>query len=56
LGEGTVLDPFAGSGSTLAAAEAIGYDSVGVERDPEYIDLAKKAIPALSQFVVDPSR
>lgn len=48
LGEGVVLDPFAGSGSTLAAAEAIGYDSVGVESDPHYIKIAKNAIPALS--------
>ncbi|MGE5830998.1 MAG: DNA-methyltransferase, partial [Micromonosporaceae bacterium] len=31
LGEGVVLDPFAGAGSTLAAAEAVGYASVGVE-------------------------
>jgi DNA modification methylase len=30
LGEGTVLDPFMGSGATLAAAEAVGYDSIGV--------------------------
>jgi hypothetical protein len=33
LGKGAVLDPFAGAGSTLAAAEAIGYESIGVEKD-----------------------
>lgn len=47
LGEGIVLDPFAGSGSTLAAAEAVGYESVGVELDPHYVKLAGEAIPAL---------
>jgi site-specific DNA-methyltransferase (adenine-specific) len=35
-GKGRVLDPFAGSGSTIAACQAIGYDSVGVEVDAEY--------------------
>ena len=50
LGEGIVLDPFAGSGSTLAAAEAVGYASIGVELDRRYVDVAKKAIPALSQL------
>lgn len=47
LGEGVVLDPFAGSGSTLAAAEAVGYPSVGVELDPTYVAVARMAIPAL---------
>lgn len=47
LGEGVVLDPFAGSGSTLAAAEAVGYTSIGVEFDPFYVKIADKAIPAL---------
>jgi DNA modification methylase len=51
LGEGIVLDPFAGSGSTLAAAEAIGYESVGVELDPSYVALARSAIPALARLV-----
>jgi site-specific DNA-methyltransferase (adenine-specific) len=50
LGEGIVLDPFAGSGSTLAAAEAVGYASVGVEIDPAYVALAMKAIPPLARF------
>lgn len=48
LGEGVVLDPFMGSGSTLAAAKAIGYQCIGVERHPDYFRLAKDAIPALS--------
>lgn len=47
LGEGLVLDPFAGSGSTLAAANAVGYESIGVEADPKFIRLAARAIPAL---------
>jgi DNA modification methylase len=52
LGQGVVLDPFAGSGSTLAAANAVGYSSIGIERDSEYFDLAKSAIPKLSSFAI----
>ena len=48
LGEGIVLDPFAGSGSTLAAAEAVGYRSVGIECDPVYVKMARTAIPGLA--------
>lgn len=48
LGEGVVLDPFAGSGSTLAAAQAVGYQAVGVELDPTYAELASKSIPKLA--------
>jgi len=50
IGEGVVLDPFAGSGSTLAAAEAVGYESIGVELDLKYVELAKSAIPALAAY------
>jgi len=56
LGSGIVLDPFAGSGSTLAAAEAVGYDSVGIERDAGYFDLAREAIPRLSMLQVGTPR
>ena len=48
LGRGIVLDPFAGSGSTLAAAEAVGYRSIGVEKDPHYFEMASRAIPKLA--------
>ncbi len=37
--EGVVLDPFAGSGSTLVAAKREGFGFVGVERDKEYIQI-----------------
>ena len=50
LGEGVVLDTFAGSGATLAAAEAVGYASIGVENDPAYFDMAVDAIPRLAAF------
>lgn len=50
LGKGTVLDPFAGSGSTLAAASAVGYRSLGIERDAEYLELARKAFDALKSL------
>ncbi|MCE2403949.1 MAG: site-specific DNA-methyltransferase [Dehalococcoidia bacterium] len=50
LGEGVVLDPFAGAGSTLAAAEAVGYESVGVERDELYFAMASEAVPKLALF------
>ena len=50
LGEGTVLDPFAGSGSTIAAAEQVGYESIGVESDPHYLELAQAAIPQLRDY------
>lgn len=53
LGEGTVLDPFAGSGSTLAAANVVGYRSIGVETDSAYFDLASEAIPRLTALNVD---
>ena len=47
LGMGVVLDPFAGAGSTLAAAEAVGYESIGVEKDEHFFDMACESIPKL---------
>lgn len=50
LGRGVVLDPFVGSASTLAAAEANGYQSVGVERDGTYFRLACESLPRLASM------
>jgi site-specific DNA-methyltransferase (adenine-specific) len=41
---GTVLDPFMGSGSTGKAAMLEGFAFVGIEREAEYIDIAKARI------------
>lgn len=51
LGRGIVLDPFMGSGATIAAAEALGYSSIGIEKDSSYYSAAVKSIPALVRFV-----
>lgn len=47
LGVGAIADPFMGSGSTVAAAEAVGVCAVGVERHDEYYQMANRAIPHL---------
>ena len=52
LGEGTVLDPFAGSGSTLAATLAVGYQGIGVEIDPHYVAIARRAIRPLAKLTI----
>jgi site-specific DNA-methyltransferase (adenine-specific) len=53
LGTGVVLDPFMGGGSTIAAASAVGYESIGIELDPLFFATAKSAIPALSRLSVN---
>lgn len=50
LGEGIILDPFMGSGSTVAAAEAVGLRCIGVERFVDYFELACGAIPGLTKI------
>jgi site-specific DNA-methyltransferase (adenine-specific) len=47
LGQGIILDPFMGSGSTVAAATACGLSSIGLESNPDYFCMASSAIPRL---------
>ena len=41
---GTILDPFAGSGSTGVAAKRLGFKFIGIEREAEYVTIAIKRI------------
>lgn len=47
LRQGVLLDPFMGSGSTIAAAESQGIDSIGIERDPIFYEQAEGSIHRL---------
>ena len=53
LGEGVIADPFMGSGSTVAAAEAVGVRCVGVERHAEYYEAATDVISKLATVKVN---
>jgi len=48
LGEGIIADPFMGSGSTVAAAEALGLHCIGIERYLDYYEISRVAIPKLA--------
>ncbi len=50
LGKGVLLDPFMGSGSTIAAAAACGLKSIGLESNPEFFAMAKDSIPKLAAY------
>lgn len=52
LGKGLILDPFMGSGSTIAAASAEGLDSIGIERSREYFLMATGVVPQLAKLVI----
>ena len=42
--KGTILDPFCGSGSTGIAALREGFEFIGIEREPEYVEIARDRI------------
>jgi DNA modification methylase len=46
---GVVLDPFAGSGSTLIAAKKNGFKYIGIELTEEYIPIIKARLSSIRQ-------
>ena len=52
MGEGVVIDPFMGAGSTLAAANKVGYQSIGIELDQGFFKMAAVAVKRLAEIAV----
>ena len=50
----TVLDPFAGSGTTTVAAARCGRNSIGVELDPQYYEMAAQRIEEETRDLFSP--
>ena len=46
---GIVLDPFTGSGSTGKAAVLEGFQFIGIEREAEYVEIAKARIANINK-------
>jgi site-specific DNA-methyltransferase (adenine-specific) len=46
---GILLDPFAGSGTTILAAKRLGFSAVGIEKEEEYVKIAKARLNAEKQ-------
>jgi DNA modification methylase len=53
---GTVLDPFTGSGSAGKAAILEGFNFVGIEREPEYADIARARIASVEPVLIGGTR
>lgn len=47
--EGVILDPFAGTGTTLQAARNTGHRSIGIEADSDYVQLIRQRLQSNEQ-------
>jgi site-specific DNA-methyltransferase (adenine-specific) len=51
-----VLDPFAGTGATLVAAQQLGLSAIGIEIDPVYCEAARRRLYHVSKAVLDAAK
>lgn len=47
----TILDPFAGAGTTLLVSEQFGRDSIGIELNPEYCQITRSRLETAASIV-----
>ena len=52
---GVVLDPFMGSGSTGKACVLEGFDFIGIDMTPEYVEIARARIEYVNTAIITPS-
>ena len=49
--KGLILDCFCGSGSTLIAAKTEGFDFVGIDNDPDSVEISELRIDAITPMM-----
>ena len=53
---GILLDPFCGSGTTIAAATRLGYEAIGIEKEAEYCEIANARVAHAMQKIEEENR